>query len=706
MRSIADVDGQRPEALQVLLDASSLLLGDLSPEAVLTAILDRASKLLAADAYAVWRDCEGEGSWRAVSTQGLSPSYRTQFKIVPAAAPLAMQAIENIEAESMLQPFREVYAAEGIRSLLIAPLEVPERQAGTITFYWRRVHRPSAREMDYAAALANLSAAALNTSELHAQNQREKRRLSFLAEASTILASSLDYETTLNRVAQLAVPQIADWCTVHIVENGSANRLVVAHADPAMLSMAQEYSVRYPEEIRDDVGLGAVLRTGKSEIITHITDEMVVAAARDPDHLKLLRKLRLSASILVPLSSRGKVLGAIRLLAAGDDRHFTADDVQLAQDLARRAASAIENAQLHRAVLKQESQLRLSHAAAHMGSWSWDLVKGEISWSDEFKQLHGLPLDAQPSFDNGSTLVHPDDRGRVLQDLSQVLASGADQLTSESRAITPDGRTLCILSHGTIQRDATGEPLSIVGISMDVTEQRQAEAALRRTEKLAAAGRLAATVAHEVNNPLEALTNLIYLAGSAEGLPAEARGYLATAESELSRMAHIVRQTLGFYRDSASPRETDLGQVVREVMDLYRSRAESRAVTLSCNLMPAVMICANPGEIKQVVANLISNALDASVDASSVEISVHRSGQHAEIVVADTGTGIREEHLARLFEPFFTTKADVGTGLGLWVSKGIVEKHNGSISVASRSDPSASGTTFTITLPSLQGTSA
>lgn len=697
-----DQKPQRPEGLQVLLEASSMLLATERPDAVLPGILELATSVLEADAYAVWRDCDGQGGWRAVASRGLSPSYRTQIKASPKAVPTSIQVVHDCRAEPSLTHFRDTYAAEGIRSLLVVPLLVPGQGDGTITFYWRQPHDISGLECDYATALANFSAAALHISELHQQNEREKRRLTFLAEASALLASSLDYETTLHQVAHLAVPNIADWCTIHILENGVANRIVVAHADPGMLTLAEEYSRRFPEQVREDRGLGAVLKTGESEIFEIITDEMIAAAAQGEDHLAILRKLGLSSSILVPLTSRGKVLGAIRFLAAGSGRHFNADDVQTAKELARRAGTAIENAQLHQAVLKQESELRLSHSAARIGSWSMDLEKRQVAWSNEFKELHGLPLDTVPTYEGGARLVHPEDRERIMREMQEVLDSEAEQITTEHRILTPQGRTLWIQSRGSIHRDEQGNAKSIIGVSMDVTEHRQAENALRRTEKLAAAGRLAATVAHEVNNPLEALTNLIYLAAQAEGLPEEVKGYLEAADSELGRLAHIVGQTLGFYRESSSPRPTDLGKIVIEVAELYRSRASDRGILLSCDIDHGNLALANGGEIKQVVANLISNALDATPTGGSVTASVARSGTCSEIVVKDTGTGIRAEEMERLFEPFFTTKPDVGTGLGLWVSKGIVEKHGGRIEVSSETDRGRSGTSFRVSLPAVK----
>jgi signal transduction histidine kinase len=223
-----------------------------------------------------------------------------------------------------------------------------------------------------------------------------------------------------------------------------------------------------------------------------------------------------------------------------------------------------------------------------------------------------------------------------------------------------------------------------------------AEQALRRAEKLAAAGRLAATVAHEVNNPLEALVNAIYLAQHAKDL-GEAADHLRLADSELRRITHIVRQTLGFYRESTLPQPTGLLQLVSEVLDLYRTRSLSRGVTLRTGgeTVDEIFVKLIAGEMKQVIANLIANAIDATPAGGMVETSVLRCDDWVEILVSDTGCGISEANRKHLFEPFFTTKADVGTGLGLWVSKGIVEKHGGSITVDSKVEQ---GTTFRVRL--------
>jgi PAS domain S-box-containing protein len=689
----------RTEALRTLLEASSLLLHTGSAEELLSQTLDLASTLLVADAYAVWRESEDGLIWRSIARRGLSGTYPTIVERDRKPLPEGVWTMEDLASDPRAAFNQSVYEREGIRSAMVVPWMWGTAISGAVVYYWRQRRQLTQDDIDHALALSNLSASALNRLELQEQNQREKQRLAFLAEASAVLASSLDYESTLERVARLAVPQIAEWCTVHVAERGGVTRLAVVHADPSMAAFAEEYSRKYPETIVPDHGLGKVLSTGEPEIVSPITEEMLALAAVDEEHLLLLRFLKLSGSILVPLQSRGKVLGAIRLL--GTDGHFfDQSDLQLALDLGRRAGVAIENAQLHRAVLDHEMELRQSHAAAKMGSWTWDLERDKLFWSPEFKALHGLPQDTEAMGDRSYELVYPEDRERAKGDFLATLGSDATVFNSEHRSLTPDGRILWLQVRGRIQRNAAGKATWIAGVIIDVTESRLAEQALLRNEKLAAAGRLAATVAHEVNNPLESLVNLIYLTQRTEGLPEAAAAHLRVADAELRRITHIVRQTLGFYRESAFAQSTGILALVSEMLDLYRSRGAARGLTMRSVRQEGgdaeIYATVIAGEIKQVVANLIANAIDATPAGGVVETAVRRDGDTVEIAILDTGCGISAASRKHLFEPFYTTKADVGTGLGLWVSKGIVEKHGGSISI---DDPAEKGTVVRVRLP-------
>jgi PAS domain S-box-containing protein len=243
----------------------------------------------------------------------------------------------------------------------------------------------------------------------------------------------------------------------------------------------------------------------------------------------------------------------------------------------------------------------------------------------------------------------------------------------------------------------------VVMVFRDVTLEKQAQDVMRKAEKLAAAGRLAATVAHEINNPLEAVGNLIYIVRNSPGLSQEITGYLAMAETELERVSHITRQTLGFYRDSSVPEPVQVRSVVESVLRLYDNKMRSKGISVELNQVDSPPVLGLQGELKQLIANLVSNAADAVGRGGRIRISiapaVRERSRGVEISVADNGPGVAAENRMHIFEPFFTTKQDVGTGLGLWVSKEIAERHGGSIQLNANREHSLGGAIFTVFLP-------
>jgi PAS domain S-box-containing protein len=243
----------------------------------------------------------------------------------------------------------------------------------------------------------------------------------------------------------------------------------------------------------------------------------------------------------------------------------------------------------------------------------------------------------------------------------------------------------------------------VVMVFRDVTAEKQAQDVMRKAEKLAAAGRLAATVAHEINNPLEAVCNLIYIVKNTAGLPQETAGYLNMAEQELDRVSHITRQTLGFYRDSSEAGPVQVRNVIESVIKLYENKIQSKRIAVELDLAECPLVHGMHGELKQLVANLVSNAADAVAPGGKIRISVATASQErekgVEIKVADNGPGVPAENRLHIFEPFFTTKEDVGTGLGLWVCKEIAERHGGSVQLNPGKDAGLGGAVFTVFLP-------
>ena len=241
------------------------------------------------------------------------------------------------------------------------------------------------------------------------------------------------------------------------------------------------------------------------------------------------------------------------------------------------------------------------------------------------------------------------------------------------------------------------------GIVRDVTDRKKAERALLQSEKLAATGRIAATIAHEINNPLEAITNLLYLATEK---PSGASEYLRLAGEELERVSHLARQTLGFYRHASAPVTVNIPATLDEVLEVYKRRLQSKQILVHRRYEAPAEIQAFAGEIRQVFSNLIANAIDALGDGGRLVLRVtspsdwtRELGPFVRVTVADNGCGISPQDRNKLFQPFFTTKDDVGTGLGLWISRSIVEKHGGTLQVRSSSRPGATGTVFSVLLP-------
>jgi PAS domain S-box-containing protein len=248
-----------------------------------------------------------------------------------------------------------------------------------------------------------------------------------------------------------------------------------------------------------------------------------------------------------------------------------------------------------------------------------------------------------------------------------------------------------------------GKIIGGVAVNTDVTQAKLQDEALRKSEKLAAVGQLASSIAHEINNPLESITNLLYLMRESNSVE-EIQGYVEIAQGELSRVTEITLQTLRFHRQASKAVEVDLGDLTRAVISLYTGRLLVRNIKVLWKLKPVPRVLCMEGEIRQVLNNLIRNALDAMSSGGQLMIGVHsQTDGHTErrgvrVTVADTGEGISPAIASRLFEPFQTTKELTGTGLGLWVSKGIVEKHGGHIGTRTRRGE-GHGTVFTVWLP-------
>jgi len=364
--------------LMSLAVASASILGSPERGAVASAAIEVARDVFAADGYAVWR-IDIEGAWRVVRSLGISDDFASRAilrgakgaPVVPFAEPFLC---DDVETASMVGDMRDAYRREGIRSMAVFPLTIRGERSGTLVFYTRRPVQFRDIDVQVGTALANLIAAALTTADLY-EEQRHAReaadharqRATFLAQASTVLGSSLDYEATLRSVAMLAVPTIADWCAVDMLgEGGTLQRIAVAHVDPDKVQFARMLQERYPADPAAPGGVHEVIRTGKPVYVSRIPADMLETVARDAEHLRIIRELTLTSYMCVPLTIQGKAIGALSFVSAESRREYGDADLRLARELASRASLAIENARAYQRAneasrLKDEFLATLSH---------------------------------------------------------------------------------------------------------------------------------------------------------------------------------------------------------------------------------------------------------------------------------------------------------------------------------------------------------
>lgn len=353
-----------------------------------------------------------------------------------------------------------------------------------------------------------------------------------------------------------------------------------------------------------------------------------------------------------------------------------------------------------RALLRLHAAEAVARRSAEQWQSSFDALSEGVAlvnregrlmrWNSAFEAICGPDFSFQPG-DDASAILE-----RLIGTSEPLLHGGPEPYRKE---FSINQRTIR-LSVNPISGDIVAQGLVLV--FSDITDQQLAEYALRTAEKISATGKLAHSIAHEINNPLEALTNLIYLAQSSTSVEV-IHEYLSHASDELSRIARITKQTLSFHRDTRQPVPLDIGTLVEEVAALYERSASIRRVQIVCDRRPTLAIYGFHGQLCQVFGNLVRNASEAAPPDSKVVIRVrpiHRAGREgARVSIHDCGGGIPQHVQQKIFDPFFTTKELKGSGLGLWVSKNLVLKHRGTIRFRTSTRSGVSGTTFQVCLP-------
>jgi PAS domain S-box-containing protein len=530
--------------------------------------------------------------------------------------------------------------------------------------------------------------------DIHDRRMIEDQR-SFIVAAGDALSRSLDYRETLTKVAELAAGDVADWCAVHVVEtDGTISEVVVAHRDAAKTTFARELQERYPPDPAQPTGIAAVIRSGESELVPEITDELLERTAVDELHLDLLRQLDLRSYMCVPLKSRDRVLGAITLISSDSGRRFDDDDLLLAEELARRATTAIENARLYR---QAEERAQAARVLATIGDGVFLVDRaGRIGlWNTAAERITGVAaadVVGRPAKDAipGWTAVEP----RV------PVADAGHPTQAESVPLEVEGRELWLSFSAVGYEDGT------VYAFRDLTEERALES-MRQD--------IVATVSHELRTPLAAIYGAaLTLRRDDVELELELRDkLLEVVAEEASRLSDIINDLLlASQLDSAKLRlnieRCDPREIAQAEIDAARTHLPEKLelVLETPRTLPKVAV--DPGQLRQVLSNLIDNAIKYSPEGGHVTVRLAARDHNVQFAVTDSGLGIPAAEHRRIFEKFYRLDPHMergigGTGLGLYICRELIRRVNGRIWVESEG---GSGSTFFVEVPQEQPTAA
>ena len=581
---------------------------------------------------------------------------------------------------------------------------------------------------------------------------RDAERQRFLAEASHLLSSTLDFTETLRRLARLAVPRMADWCAIHLVDgDGRLEVVEVAHADPAKVKIALEVRRRFPPNPDDPNGAYAVLRSGRSAYVREVTDEMLDAIIRDPEQRALLEQLGVRSWMTVPLRARGRSLGVITFVSSESGRLFDNDDVAFAEDLAVRAAFAVDNArvyQLAKKRQKEEAALRRATEAVTATFGVGEIIQQIASSALEATDADGSYVErivgTRVQIVAVAGEVHPqlgDEapyQGSVAQrviELSQpeiltlgempyqlpgMLAQTHRHASALFVPLVDAGEAIGALillrqeSRERFTRDEAERAHSFGNLAalafrkvhlLEDTERRREE--LEQVSK--SRSRLMRGFTHDLKNPI----------GAADGHAALLQeGYLGELSEQQLRSVVRIRESLKnalkliddlneFARAETGRIEltvvpVQLPEIVREIGEQYRAAAEQAGLVMDLEINRVPLIQSDDDRIRQILGNLVSNAVKYTESGGRVMLRCaprpNEVGDCIVVDVEDTGIGIPEDRQHLLFEEFARVEPNVrpGVGLGLAISRRLARALGGEITVRSRG---GEGSTFTLWLP-------
>jgi len=687
--------------LQVVADA---LAAARTPQEVLDAVLTEGVRAAEARAGLI-ATLSDDGEWlEVIAARGYERRYIDPFARFPVSGnyPLseAVRTGEGVylhsEAERDARYPELAGRSQPGHALVCVPLVGERGTIGGLVFSFPSDQEfpPDRRALKF--ALGRQAALALERARLSAAERELRERLTFLDEATALLTSSLDLEETLGRLASLAVPLLADWCaiTVLVEETGEIEQLVVAHQDPERKQWAEELRTRSQRvSIDDEFDLTArVIRTGEPEFLREVPQELLEQAARrDPNAADALKHISIRSAITLPLQAGERTLGALTLVA--EERIFEDADFELAQQLSARAAIALENARLYReAERRADAALALEYVGDGVilldGEGRvryWNAAAAAITGVSEREAAGHRVLEVVPAWD----------------ELTKLAGLADAEAPETARPVTvpletPRGDRWVAVA-------GVSFPEGVVYALRDVTDERALERA--RSD-------FVATASHELRTPLAAVYGAARTLRRADiELAATQRDrFLEIIESETDRLTAIVSQILlagqlEEGRVDVAPAVMDVRSAVSSVLDTMRLRAPERiALRLEGNGGPPALALADEDKLRQVLLNLVDNAIKYSPDGGEVTVELASDGGCVRVEVRDRGLGIPPPEQERVFEKFYRldpalTRGVGGSGLGLYISRELVERMGGSLSVRSTL---GEGATFVVELPAAQ----
>ena len=458
---------------------------------------------------------------------------------------------------------------------------------------------------------------------------------------------------------------------------------------------------------------GTAIRTGQPSCCRN----MLTDPNFEPWREEALRR-GYASSLVLPLIEAGLAFGTITIYSKQGDA-FSDDEVNLLLELTADLANGISTLRVRAAREQAEESLRENRAKLEAALASMtdavfisDVEGRFIHFNEAFvtyyrfksKDECAKTLDEYPDF---LDVFMTNGESAPMEMWAAPRALRGETVTNAEYALRrKDTGEAWVGSYSFAPiRDQDGTIVGAVVVGRDITDRKRAEEALLRSEKLAVVGRMAASIAHEINNPLAAVMNSLYLARTSADKPESVRRYIDMADDELKRISHITRQTLGFYRESSAPTTVDVNSILDSAVDLLRGKVKVKGAKVEKQNDCDLQITAVSGELRQVFSNLLANSLDAMGEGGTIRLRVSKStcvnsGQtRIRVTVADDGKGIDSSVLPRIFEPLFTTKESTGSGLGLWVSKQLIDKHQGSIRVRTSTSDVRRGTVFSVVIP-------